>query len=197
MFFIPIFVAFTLFLLANTQNTTTSITVTHITTTYKASPSLTPVAILPTFVPAVGIPKALDEYLITVTIPTALNEYLATVTTEPEFTSAQRAVKSACPADVWYAYVHFGEDPFGGWPGAREEPNWMSAMPASDVSFLSSFLSREMSIMTSSAKGPLFTNGPLFTDRPWVAKGPAPTNRPRVEVVGAALAVGAAGLAML
>lgn len=69
--------------------------------------------------------------------------------------------------------------PFGLWPMAGEEPSWMSAMPVSDVVYLSSFLAKEYSIMTGAAEGS------------------APTNRPRVEVVGAALAVGAAGLAML
>ena len=71
--------------------------------------------------------------------------------------------------------------PFGLWPMAGEEPSWLSAMPASDVSFYSSFLGKEYSIMTGTV----------------TVEGSAPTNRPRVEVVGAALAVGAAGLAML
>ena len=86
---------------------------------------------------------------------------------------------SALPDDIYYQYEMFAMSPFGSWPAAGEEPGWMSAMPASDVRFLSSFLAREYSILTSTAKGS------------------APTNRPRVEVVGAALAVGAAGLAML
>ena len=56
----------------------------------------------------------------------------------------------------------------------------MRAVPGSDVRYISSIMVREIGIMTRAA-----------------AAGSAPTNRPRVEVVGAALAVGAAGLAML
>ena len=114
-----------------------------------------------------------------VATPEALGEYLASVTTQPQFTAAQKAFESAVPDDAYSRYKAFGESPFGLWPVSGEAPSWMGAMPASDVSFLSSFLAREYSIMTGGAKGS------------------APTNRPRVEVVGAALTVGAAGLAML
>ena len=83
------------------------------------------------------------------------------------------------PADVYSRFEKFGQSPFGSWPEVGGAPDWMSALPASQVSYISSFLTKEHSLM----KG--------------AAKGSAPTNKPRVEVVGAALAVGAAGLAML
>lgn len=57
-------------------------------------------------------------------------------------------------------------------------PSWFSAVPTSYISYFSSIGAAEASIATA-------------------AEGPAPTNAPRVKVVGAALAVGAAGLALL
>ena len=73
-------------------------------------------------------------------------------------------------------------NPFGPWPTAGYL-SWMDAVPLSDVLYIATFLDEEDAIKTSLM---------LRT-----AAGSAPTNRPRVEVVGAALAVGAAGLAML
>ena len=173
MFFTPIFIVFTLFLLANAQTTTTYITTTYITTTYKkithtATRSLKPTAVLPNFMAAVAT-------------PTAVQEYLHSITREPQFTSALEAIDEALPDESYGLYVMFGISPFGSWPVAGEEPSWMGEIPASHVSYISSFLARESMLMTATA----------------TATGSAPTNRPRVEVVGAALAVGAAGLAML
>ena len=64
----------------------------------------------------------------------------------------------------------------------------MSAVPQSDRLFIASYKVWVDRIKTSLMMRPEVTEA---------IKGSAPTNRPRVEVVGAALAAGAAGLAML
>ncbi len=58
-------------------------------------------------------------------------------------------------------------------------PSWVSAMPTRYIQYFSSVGAAERSIISKAAEGP------------------APTNGPQVKVVGAALAVGAAGLAIL
>ena len=60
-----------------------------------------------------------------------------------------------------------------------EAPDWVGGLPANVKSYYDSVVVAEASIISK------------------VARGPAPTEGPRVQVVGAALAVGAAGLAML
>ena len=67
----------------------------------------------------------------------------------------------------------------GGWPAYGTAPSWFSAVPNSYASYISSFRAVEISLVTRTAEGP------------------APTSAPRMKVVGAALAVGAGGLAML
>lgn len=58
-------------------------------------------------------------------------------------------------------------------------PSWVTAVPTSYLGYMSSVVAAEQSIVS---KG---------------LEGPAPTQGPRVKVVGAAMAVGAAGLALL
>ena len=177
MFFTPIFIVFTLFLLAKAQTTTKYVTTKHVTTIYKTSTHthtsiqrLKPTPVLPTSM-------LLEE------TPRAVQEYLNHITIQPEFTSALEAVQSAIPYEVYYDYVGRDSNPFGSWPAHGYPPSWLSEVPVSDVSYISSFMDMENSIKTSLMMRP--------------TAGSAPTNRPRVEVVGAALAVGAAGLAML
>lgn len=62
---------------------------------------------------------------------------------------------------------------------ATATPSWYSAIPTPYQSYLSSVGNAEASIVSKDATGP------------------APTKAPGVKVVGAALAVGAAGLALL
>ena len=156
MLFARIFVISALVLLANSQSTTTDAT----------TPCTTAIPVYPAVVPAVVITS----------IPTAVQSYMASVMRQSEYTPAIAALESAMPDSLRYQTTMI---PLGSWPLAGEAPSWMSAMPASYVSYVSSFMAVELELMT----------------RP--AKGPAPTNRPRVEIVGAALAVGAAGLALL
>lgn len=137
-------------------------------TTDAAVPSLTPSAVLPACTSA-AVPPA---------TPAALQEYLASVTVQPEYMSATQALASAMPASV-LSQMETDTAPLGWWPMAGEAPSWVSAVPTIYVSYISSIRVAEWSILTGSAESP------------------APTNGPPMNVVGAALAVGAAGLAML
>ena len=91
-----------------------------------------------------------------------------------------QALTSAIPASVLSQIENDPTDYLSsimGGDGAK--PSWLSAVPTSYISYFSSIAVAEASIATKAAEAP------------------APTNGPRVKVVGAALAVGAAGLALL
>lgn len=158
MLFPRIIIFSTVILVAYTQSVTTD----------AAVPSITPSAVLPACTPT-DVPPV---------TPAALQEYLASVTVQPEYMLATQALASAMPASV-LSQMETDTAPLGWWPVAGEAPSWISAVPTSYVSFISSVRVVEWSILTGSAEAP------------------APTNGPPMKVVGAALAVGAAGLAML
>ncbi|CAD6583951.1 MAG: hypothetical protein ASARMPRED_001560 [Alectoria sarmentosa] len=143
-------------LLANTQTTTTDAAI----PTDNALPTLTPAA-YPTRVIA------------------SVEKYLSSVEKQPEWSSAVQALTSAIPASILTQIENDPTDYLSSVLGAGELPSWVSAVPTSYMSYLSSVGAAEASIASK------------------VAEGPAPTNGPRVKVVGAALVVGAAGLALL
>lgn len=90
-----------------------------------------------------------------------------------------QALTSAIPASILSQIENDPTDYLSSVLGGGEVPSWVSTVPTSYMNYFSSIGAAEASI-TSKA-----------------AEGPAPTNGPRVKVVGAALAVGAAGLALL
>lgn len=92
--------------------------------------------------------------------------------------SATEALASAMPASV-LSQMETNTAPLGWWPMTGEAPSWISAVPTSYVSYISSVRLAKWSILTGSTEAP------------------APTHGPPMKVVGAALAVGAAGLAIL
>lgn len=112
----------------------------------------------------------------------AVNDLLAyqsSLLQQPEYTSVLAALQSAIPPDV---LEDIEDDPSGYLQSIITEtarPSWYSAIPTSYQNYLSSVGVAEASIVSKDATGP------------------APTRAPGAKVVGAALAVGAAGLAML
>lgn len=90
-----------------------------------------------------------------------------------------QALTSAIPASILSQIEDDPTDYLSSVLGAGELPSWFSAVPTSYVSYFSSIGAAEASIVSKASEAP------------------APTSGPRVRVVGAALAVGAAGLALL
>ena len=141
------------------------------TTTTTADNALSPAAAATTFpTTSVAVPtKVLDS----------LSKYLTSVTAQPEFSSAYQALTSAIPASI---LTEIEEDPTDYLSSVLEDgttPSWLAALPTSYLNYFSSIGAAEESIVS---KG---------------SEGPAPTQGPRVKAVGAAMAVGAAGLALL
>lgn len=99
------------------------------------------------------------------------------MTTDPAYIEAEAAFTSAIPSSV---YAQLEADPTDFLQNiltGTAPPDWYSAVPTSAQSVLQSVGSAEISIVTKEATGP------------------APTNV--AKVAGAALAAGAAALAML
>lgn len=109
----------------------------------------------------------------------SLSKYLTSVTAQPDFSSAYQALTSAIPASVLTEIEQDPTDYLSSVLAGGTEPSWLAALPTSYLSYFSSIGAAEQSIVS---KG---------------SEGPAPTQGPRVKVVGAAMAVGAAGLALL
>ncbi len=108
-----------------------------------------------------------------------LESYFSSLTQQPEYTSVLAALQSAIPSSV---LEQINVDPSDYLQSILTEtatPTWYSAIPTSYQNYLSSVGVAEASIISKDAKGP------------------APTNAPGVKAVGAALALGAAGLALL
>lgn len=109
----------------------------------------------------------------------SIENYYSSLETQPEFSSAIQALTSAMPASILNQIENDPADYLSSVLGAGAQQSWISAVPTSYISYFSSIGAAEASIITQTAAGP------------------APTNGPRVKVVGAALAMGAAGLALL
>ena len=141
-------------------------------TTTTADDTLSPAAAAttyPTLTPAAVPTKVID----------ALSKYLTSVTAQPEFSSAYQALTSAMPASLLSEIQEDPSDYLSSALAGGTQPSWLAALPTSYLSYFSSIGAAEQSIVS---KG---------------SEGPAPTQGPRVKVVGAAMAVGAAGLALL
>lgn len=138
-------------------------------TTDAAVPTSTANAALSTLTPA-----ALPTRVIA-----SVEKYLSSVEAQPEWSSALQALTSAIPASVLSQIEADPTDYLSSVLEGGQTPSWISAVPTSYISYFSSIGAAEASIATKTAEGP------------------APTNGARVKVVGAALAVGAAGLALL
>ncbi|KAF6239282.1 hypothetical protein HO173_002543 [Letharia columbiana] len=109
----------------------------------------------------------------------SIENYYSSLEKQPEFSSAIQALTSAMPASILNQIENDPTDYLSSVLGAGAQPSWISALPTSYINYFSSIGAAEASIITQTAAGP------------------APTNGPRVKVVGAALAMGAAGLALL
>ena len=141
-------------------------------TTTTADDALSPAAAATTF-------PTLTPGAVPTSVLNALESYLTSVTAQPEFLSAYQALTSAIPASVLNEIEDDPTDYLGSVLAGGTQPSWITAVPTSYISYFSSIGAAEQSIVS---KG---------------SAGPAPTQGPRVKVVGAAMAVGAAGLALL
>lgn len=106
--------------------------------------------------------------------------YVSSLAQKPEFTSAYYAIESVFPASLYSQGDEPGPNTY--FHSIRTEtavPSWYTAMPKAYRSYWASVGVVERSIVSKDLMGP------------------APTNAPGVKVVGAALAVGAAGLALV
>ena len=108
-----------------------------------------------------------------------LESYLSSLTSQPEYTSVLDALESAIPESVLQEIEADPSDYLNSVITGTATPSWYSAIPTSYQNYLSSVGVVEASIVSKDATGP------------------APTKAPGAKVVGAALAVGAAGLALL
>ena len=139
------------------------------TTADDAFPPATISAIYPTITSAAIPTKVLDS----------LSKYLTSITAQPEYSSAQQALASAIPASILTEIEGDPSDYLSSVLAGGTLPSWYTALPTSYQNYFSSIGAAEESIVS---KG---------------SQGPAPTQGPRAKVVGAAMAVGAAGLALL
>lgn len=105
--------------------------------------------------------------------------YQSSIALQPEFTSILEALQSAIPESVLDQMETDPSDYLQSIITGTAQPSWYSAIPTSYQNYLSSVGAAEASIISKDAEGP------------------APTKAPGAKVVVAALAVGAAGLAML
>lgn len=113
-------------------------------------------------------------------IMASVQKYYSSLTTQMEWTSAVQALTSAIPSTIRSQIANDPTDYLSSvFGGTGQIPSWVSAMPTNYTDYFRSIVAAQASITSKAAEGSAATGGP------------------RVRVVLAALAVGAAGLALL
>ena len=107
-----------------------------------------------------------------------LVNYLTSVAAQPAATSVNQILQTAMPSDVQALYATNPGQYFSQAVTQTAPQSWFTALPSDVQSYLNSIGSAEASIIASDLKAAAPTHGAM-------------------KVAGAALAVGAAGLAML
>ncbi|KAK4697241.1 hypothetical protein P7C71_g800, partial [Lecanoromycetidae sp. Uapishka_2] len=130
----------------------------------------------PTTVDGVAVPTSISPAKQT-KILNDLSAYQNSITAHAEWSSALAAYTSAIPSSVLTQIDANPIDYIQSVLSAGTPPAWVSAVPTSAVSYISSVVSAEASIISKDAKGPAPTNG--------------------AKIVGAVVAAGGAALALL